>query len=153
MDRNEFMRRIREAKIPLLILCAAVFCLLVTGKREPQMENSECITPDSATETAERRLSELLETIDGVGKCGVLLSVEYTAEEEYLSDAGETVILSSGSGTQTALPRRIRAPRYLGAVVTCRGGDRTAVQLAVTEAVAQFTGLGADRITVLKLAD
>ena len=39
---------------------------------------------------------------------------------------------------------------YRGAVVVCDGADAPQVQLAVTQAVAQFTGLSTDRISVLK---
>ena len=42
------------------------------------------------------------------------------------------------------------SPQYLGAVVVCDGADSPQVQLAVTQAVAQFTGLSTDRISVLK---
>ena len=38
-----------------------------------------------------------------------------------------------------------------GAVVVCDGGDDAAVRLAVTQAVSAYTGLGSDRITVMKM--
>ena len=38
-----------------------------------------------------------------------------------------------------------------GAVVVCAGGDDAKVRLAVTRAVSAYTGLGSDRITVLKM--
>ena len=42
------------------------------------------------------------------------------------------------------------SPQYLGAVVVCDGADSPQVQLAVTQAVAQFTGLSMDHISVLR---
>ncbi len=38
-----------------------------------------------------------------------------------------------------------------GVVVVCAGGDSASVRLDVTRAVSVYTGLGADRITVLKM--
>jgi len=38
-----------------------------------------------------------------------------------------------------------------GAVVVCAGADRAEVRLAVTDAVAAYTGLGSDRIRVGKM--
>ena len=40
-----------------------------------------------------------------------------------------------------------------GAVVVCRGADAPAVRLAVTGAVRCYTGLGADRVLILKLEE
>lgn len=38
-----------------------------------------------------------------------------------------------------------------GVVVVCAGADSPQVRLSVTEAVMSYTGLGSDRITVLKM--
>jgi hypothetical protein len=40
---------------------------------------------------------------------------------------------------------------YQGAVVLCQGAADAAVRLAVVEAVSKATGLGADKICVLKM--
>ncbi|MFR6424441.1 MAG: hypothetical protein ACLUNO_01710 [Oscillospiraceae bacterium] len=55
----------------------------------------------------------------------------------------------AGGGAQAAVELlRTVSPQYLGAVVVCDGADAPQVQLAVTQAVAQFTGLSTDRISV-----
>lgn len=38
-----------------------------------------------------------------------------------------------------------------GAVVLCRGAEQSAVRLAVINAVSAYTGLGSDKITVIKM--
>lgn len=38
-----------------------------------------------------------------------------------------------------------------GAVVLCSGADNSAVRLCVTNAVSAYTGLGSDKITVIKM--
>ena len=48
---------------------------------------------------------------------------------------GEAEVLLSGSG----------------AVVVCQGADQPAVRLDVTNAVAAYTGLGSDKISVIKM--
>ena len=55
-----------------------------------------------------------------------------------------------GRRIHEAVELRTVSPQYLGAVVVCDGADAPQVQLAVTQAVAQFTGLSTDRISVLK---
>ena len=81
----------------------------------------------------------------------VLLSYRCSAERELATDdSGQPVIISAGGGAQAAVELRTVSPQYLGAVVVCDGADAPQVQLAVTQAVAQFTGLSTDRISVLK---
>ena len=41
--------------------------------------------------------------------------------------------------------------RWAGAVIVCEGADSAAVRLAVTNAVAVYTGLGRDKITVMNM--
>ena len=60
------------------------------------------------------------------------------------------VIISAGGGAQEAVELKTVSPQYLGAVVVCDGADSPQVQLAVTQAVAQFTGLSTDHISVLR---
>ena len=61
---------------------------------------------------------------------------------------GQTI--SAGGGAQEAVELKTVSPQYLGAVVVCDGADSPQVQLAVTQAVAQFTGLSTDHISVLR---
>ena len=65
-------------------------------------------------------------------------------------DSGEPTIISAGGGAQEAVELKTVSPQYLGAVVVCDGADSPQVQLAVTQAVAQFTGLSTDHISVLR---
>ena len=44
-------------------------------------------------------------------------------------------------------------PQYRGALVVCDGGNSDRVRLAVIDAVGALTGLGSDRIAVVKWRD
>ena len=61
-----------------------------------------------------------------------------------------TVVISGGSGREEAVALQELAPQFQGAVVVCPGGDDPAVRLKLAEAVADLTGLGADRISICK---
>jgi stage III sporulation protein AG len=63
----------------------------------------------------------------------------------------ETVIITDAQRAQQGLVKQVNPPVYLGAVVVCQGADRASVRLAIVEAVANATGLGADKISVLKM--
>ena len=156
MNRAEWIRRLHQARAPLLILVCALVLLLSTGKSAEK--NDQVIQPSDKTmqndlDEDETRLEEILQLIDGVGKTRVLLSSRFSAQTEYVTDDGKTVLLSAGSGKQEALSARIRCPEYLGAVIVCQGGGDPKIRLCVMEAVARFTGLRADQITIQKLQE
>lgn len=154
MNLDQISAKLREAKIPLLLLCAGLL-LVLTGGHESRTgastDDRGAAAVMESLDESEERLTSLLQEIDGVGEVHVLLSYETTSETEYVSDNGETVLLSSGGGTEAALAKYMRYPRYQGAVIVCRGADQASVRLHVMEATARFTGLGTDRITVLQL--
>ena len=66
------------------------------------------------------------------------------------SESVRRVTKLAGGGAQEAVELKTVSPQYLGAVVVCDGADSPQVQLAVTQAVAQFTGLSTDHISVLR---
>ena len=47
--------------------------------------------------------------------------------------------------------RQVNPPTYLGAIIICEGADDANIRLAVVDAVSKVTGLGANRISVLKM--
>ena len=145
-------------KYVLIILLAGLILLLLPGgsrtKAEPaaaQPLAAQTQTQTQTIQTEEQRLAQLLRQISGAGQVQVLLSYRCSAERELATDdSGQPAIISAGGGAQAAVELRTVSPQYLGAVVVCDGADAPQVQLAVTQAVAQFTGLSTDRISVLK---
>ncbi len=142
-------------KYVLIILLAGLILLLLPGgsrtKAEPTAAQPIDETQTQTIQTEEQRLAQLLRQISGAGQVQVLLSYRCSAERELATDdSGQPAIISAGGGAQAAVELRTVSPQYLGAVVVCDGADAPQVQLAVTQAVAQFTGLSTDRISVLK---
>ena len=62
-----------------------------------------------------------------------------------------TVLVTGEDRNETGLIRQTSPPVWQGAVIVCQGADDRKVRLAVVEAVKCVTGLGADRISVLKM--
>lgn len=154
MNLDRITEKLRDVKLPILLLCAGLLMVLIGGhgnnNQSDTVDSGPVLSSDSLI-AAEERLTSILQKIDGVGEVHVLLSYETTAETEYVSDDGETVRLSSGSGTETALAKFMRYPHFQGAVVVCRGASQASVKLSVIEAIAKFTGLRSDQISVLQL--
>ncbi len=130
----------------IILLAGLILLLLPTGSR------TKAKTAQAQTiQAEEQRLTTLLQQINGAGQVQVLLSYRCSAERELATDdSGEPTIISAGGGAQEAVELKTVSPQYLGAVVVCDGADSPQVQLAVTQAVAQFTGLSTDHISVLR---
>ncbi len=142
----------------LLAAAAGVVLLAWPAGKSAQQESAagEAETVFYDLEETEERLAAVLGEIRGVGRVRVMLTLKELGEQRYAADeeAGadrekrSLVVLNRGSGVQQAVPVSRGAPVYQGALIVCTGGDDPAVRLAVTGAVADLTGLGADRITV-----
>lgn len=154
---------IKKYRYPILILLIGLLLMVLPGKREDKEKMvSESIVSDAKADPS-KELAQILGRIQGVGKVEVLLTVKVgettiyqTDEDISTSENGstvrkETVIITGADRQQQALVTQILSPEYLGAVIVCQGGDSTQVRLAVVEAVSKATGLGADKISVLKM--
>ena len=108
-------------------------------------------------------MAEVLGAMDGVGRVQVMLTLRSGETLSLAEDSSATLgsggdvrqdsqvlTVNRGSGKQEVVVTQRLYPTYQGAVVVCQGADRAEVKLAVTQAVAALTGLGADRITVVK---
>ena len=130
-------------------------------------ETTAPVEAQSSLGVEETRLANLLSRIQGAGAVEVMLSlksgeqVQYQTDTQRQTDSGgteeslrqedNTVLYATGSGSQSALVQQVTAPTYQGAIVVCQGADDPAVKLALVQAVASVTGLGADQITVVKM--
>ena len=112
--------------------------------------------------TLSQQLEQILGKMKGVGGVEVLITEASSKETVFQTDLDEqngadsgtrrvkTVLLSSGS-SEEGLIRTVIPASYRGAIVVCDGGDDPSVSLAVVQAVSKVTGIGADRIAVLKM--
>lgn len=165
MDIKSALRKVtdlaKKYRFPLLILALGLLLMSYTGKDTGAEEKP--ITEPNIQVDLNQELTEILSQIHGVGKVRVMLTVavgqttiyQYDTQSSGTSDAPsirqETVILTDSNRNQQALVCQIQSETYRGAVIVCQGADNPQVRLAIVEAVSKSTGLGADRITVLKM--
>ena len=146
-----------------MIVIALGILLMVIPDKPKTVEVAQSQPEVIQTETVESRLASILSEVDGAGQTSVLLTVLsgeetiYQVDEQVStnSDSSETKIttitITGQDKNETGLIRQVIPQRYLGAIVVCRGADSPSVKLAIVEAVAKVTGLGADQISVLKM--
>jgi len=165
--------RLAKYRYVLIVILIGIIFLSWPERGEiPQQTNLMPVVPAEISETAEkedmaRQMEEILSKMQGVGQVKVLLSVEkgeesVLSENTSLSYSGQTsapadynrtsepLRLSKGSGGEEVYVTQQLAPRYRGALVVCEGGGDAQVKLTVIEAVAALTGLGSDKIAVVK---
>lgn len=155
----ELFRKYRYALVILLI--GLVLMMLPSGEKS---ESDEVAAPtEESSMSIETQLETLLEQMKGAGKVKVMLTVSAGSETIYQTDnnqsqtsdssseRGDTVIISNDSRGEEGLVRQVNPPQYLGALILCQGGDDPNIRLSIVEAVSKLTGLGADKICVLKM--
>ena len=122
-------------------------------------------TGREALAETERAMEEILGKISGVGKVDVMLSLHSGGERVLAQDSSlrysgsaqspdsyerSTQPVTDGGGVVVT---KETCPQYRGALVVCEGGGDDGVRLQVAKAVSALTGLGSDRIAVVKWQD
>ena len=160
MDRGELMQKagdlLRKYRWPILVLVIGVILMLL-----PSAEPHDSVTPaasQSEKPGMDQELAHILSQIQGAGEVRVLLTESSGAQMVYQTDVDgaqdrheKTVIVTGADRSQAGLVQQVIPPKYMGAIVVCHGADNATVRLAIVEAVSKVTGLGADRISVLKM--
>lgn len=148
MERLNIMEWLRKYRYVLLVLAAGIVLMLLPSQRE---EQAQATVPEAAMADMEARLEQILSRIDGAGEVAVMLTEAYGEEVVYQTDGEDTVLVTDSARSEQGLIRTRHPPRYRGAIVVCTGAGSPAVRLAMVEAVSNITGLGSDKITVLKM--
>ena len=115
----------------------------------------------------QQEMEDILSKMQGVGELRLMLTLDQgsskalaqdaslnysgapAAPEDYSRSASTVVVSKSGSGESVVVLHETY-PQFRGALVVCQGGGDPAVRLAVIEAVSALTGLGSDKISVVK---
>ena len=147
----------------LILLVGVLRMILPTGKvydKEEQILRS--IQQDTETDI-EKQLECILSSVKGAGQVKVMLSVaqgeriiyqtdsDYAESENTTDRRSQTILITDGSRNQTGLIHQKIPPSYKGAIILAQGADTPSVKLALVEAVSDVTGLGTDKISVLKM--
>ena len=79
------------------------------------------------------------------------MDTDHSSGESGSGIRSNTVTITDSERSQSGLVKQVNPPTYLGAVVICQGADDPEVRLSVVNAVSKATGLGANKISVLKM--
>lgn len=160
--QKKALSAVKRYRYAILVLVLGLALMLIPGQSKEQQNQVTMPTEQQEQPEISKSLAQILSQIQGAGKVEVMLTVAagektvYQTDEdisggEHVSTRIETVIVTGADRSQTGLIQQVNPPTYLGAIVVCQGADRSSVRLAIVEAVSKVTGLGADRISVLKM--
>lgn len=161
---------VRRLKI-LKILFIAGFCLILisyffSGGGDDEKKSEKSAQPSESVseyrDETERRLTDFLRNIEGVGEVKVYLTYEGEKEYVYAREGRTSVsenkkeeeykyVMTGGSSDKTALVETVKLPEVKGAVIACSGSENAAVCQSVYKAAATALGIPTSCIYVTKL--
>lgn len=147
----------------IVILAGVLLMLLPERKTDTLHDVKQEDTEPAVSQSIEQRLAQVLSKVDGAGQVAVMITTAAGEEVIYQTDTNmtmgentnttqsDTVTVTDTQRDQTGLIRQVNPPIYQGALIVCEGADSPTVRFAIVEAVSKITGLGADRISVMKM--
>lgn len=162
---SKIANAMKKYRYAILVLALGIVLMLIPAhSSQTQIQD----TTPSATDGAGNwditgELTRILSQIQGVGNVKVMLTVAtgeqtiYQVDENTsIQDTGsniqkETVIITGSDRQEQPVISFVKPPTYLGAIIVCQGADQPAVKLAILDAVSKITGLGSDKISVVKM--
>lgn len=162
--KNGITEAFRKYKYVCIVLVVGILLMLLPGPSEKETKDQmQAEKNEQIQENIEHRLEDLLSEVSGAGQVRVLLSVSQGEQTIYQTDSSysqgekdadsrtQTIIIMDSQRNETGLIHQKNPPKYMGAIILSQGADDPVVKLAIVEAVGKITGLGADKISVLKM--
>lgn len=153
-------------KVFILLAVLGVALVLLSGSLSSgSTSKSETTTArdyDAYVADLEGRLQKTVASMDGVGSCKVMITLEKSGENVYATNSESKRDADSGSSKEDYVlydqdsgesPLLLSAylPNVQGVAVVCTGGDDPAVREKITATVASLFGIPTNRISVSKL--
>lgn len=164
MELKNLTEKLGKNKILIAIIALGVLLMLLpnVSKTKSQSDKAETFS----VEAEEKRIAEALSEIEGAGKVRVVLtagrgtetviaydkkSSEQVSGDESKTDASENAVITGSGSSETPVSLLEIYPEYTGALVIAEGADDAGCSRKLTEAIHSLTGLGRDKITVVKM--
>ena len=167
MDRSALTKKVEDIfsrhKYTILVVVIGLVCMLIPSQQTKETGSESVSISTEPAASMENRLEDVLSNVSGAGKVRILLTEASGEEILYQTDTDTkqdgvnmsvkvtTVIVTDVQRAENGLIKQVNPPIYRGAIILCQGADNLSVRLAIVDAVSNATGLGADKISVLKM--
>ena len=155
---------IGKYKYAMAVLLIGFLLLLTPSEKESPGKKAETERMEANIGTdLESELSDILSNVQGAGDVKVILTVSEGERTLYQTDITssqtdtttntktQTILITDSDRNQTGLIHQKNPPVYCGAIILAQGADEPKIKWAIVDAVGKATGLGADKISVLKM--
>ena len=150
-----------QRKVFILLAVLGIALVLLSGNGTAGSK-SKSETTNAYVADLEGRLQKTVASMDGVGTCKVMITLEKSDENVYATNSESKRDADSGSSKEDYVlydqdsgesPLLLSAylPNVQGVAVVCTGGDDPAVREKITTTVASLFGIPTNRISVSKL--
>ena len=156
--REQAPRLLKKYRLPLLIFLAGlILAAWPTGKKQETKSVPVEAVSGFDLDATTSQLEQLLSGIAGAGCVRLMLTLSgsettlYQTDSRTVTSAGSTTTQTETVFRQTGSSEKEPAAQYQGALVVCDGADSASVRLAIIQAVSSLTGLGSNKIAVVKM--
>lgn len=135
---------------------------LVPSTADGKSKTNTSTDYESYVSSLESRTQNIISSIDGVGKCRVMITLEQTDESVFAKNTDESsqngnfskkseyVLYENANNDEPILVKQY-FPKVYGVVIVCQGGDDTAVRERVISSVSALYDIPYSKISVSKL--
>ena len=165
---DRFRQSPNRLKIAVVLGAAGMLMIMLSelvpeskDKPEKAMSQTETTDSDDFRKRTERELKALLEQIEGVGDCEVMISLESSTEYIYAENISrftednadrrsekldEDIVITENSWTRQPLIRKVIDPQIGGVVIVCEGGGDISINERVQKAVSTALNISSTRV-------
>lgn len=173
---RELVKKYKNILLILLFFVVAALIFFSGGEKKTELKGEEPVDTARYLEESERRLTEVLEQMSGVGAVRVYLTLESGEEKIYATESRtnqqsrssitdgsgdkslennaegeETYLVLRGSGgEETPILLKTMEPKIRGAVILCEGGEDPAIREKVLKAASAALNISSSKIYVTK---
>lgn len=149
--------------IGLIGIILIFFSELFTNSNENKNYDVESsVNYEDYTASLEEKLEDVISSIDGVGRCKIMITLENTNESVYATDnelksdensvnqKDEYVLYQTDEGETPVLIKEY-LPQVQGVTVICDGGDNRQIQEKIINSVTALFNIPTSRVSVSKI--
>lgn len=158
---KKLWNKIPENSKPVIIIIVGVLLMagiLLSDKIFCNNSGDEYVVSESERsdycEIIEEKLNQLISSIDGAGRCKVMVTLEAGEENIFaknINDSKSEYVVIKTSSDEGGLLLKIVQPKIRGVAVVCDGGEKFTVKNDITNAVCAVLGISSTRVSISKM--
>lgn len=177
----KLLEKVKKDKKLLAIVAVGLLGMLILllteiggstkSKQEPAQPDPTVQQAETYAEDVEKRLTQLICAIQGVGDAKVMVTLESGLEQVYaqneskkieesldtvvqekdLDEAYEYVLIKTADGDQGGLILKVLQPKIRGVAVVCEGAQSASVRQQILETVTAVLDVSSSRVSVVQM--